>query len=172
MIRTGRRRRVLKWAGMILSMLIAVVMCASAFVGLRANVFVQDAFALQITSSWGTVVLSSLWPASEIPSNLYVAWLDAHGVSYLQQEGWLWAVDNLFHWPAYEKILPNAQLQGPYGMTSIAVPYWILFLLVAIPTAVLWWRGRRCIPSDCCRQCGYNLTGNVSGVCPECGEQI
>lgn len=23
-----------------------------------------------------------------------------------------------------------------------------------------------------CRKCGYNLTGNVSGVCPECGERI
>jgi hypothetical protein len=22
-----------------------------------------------------------------------------------------------------------------------------------------------------CRKCGYNLTGNVSGVCPECGEK-
>jgi hypothetical protein len=21
-----------------------------------------------------------------------------------------------------------------------------------------------------CPQCGYDLTGNVSGVCPECGE--
>ena len=23
-----------------------------------------------------------------------------------------------------------------------------------------------------CRKCGYDLTGNVSGVCPECGEAI
>lgn len=23
-----------------------------------------------------------------------------------------------------------------------------------------------------CRTCGYNLTGNISGVCPECGERI
>ncbi|MCA9253262.1 MAG: hypothetical protein R3E58_08470 [Phycisphaerae bacterium] len=23
-----------------------------------------------------------------------------------------------------------------------------------------------------CRECGYNLTGNVSGVCPECGSVI
>lgn len=28
---------------------------------------------------------------------------------------------------------------------------------------------RRPVLSGCCRQCGYNLTGNVSGVCPECG---
>ena len=23
-----------------------------------------------------------------------------------------------------------------------------------------------------CRRCGYDLTGNTSGVCPECGERI
>jgi hypothetical protein len=23
-----------------------------------------------------------------------------------------------------------------------------------------------------CIKCGYNLTGNVSGICPECGEKI
>ena len=25
---------------------------------------------------------------------------------------------------------------------------------------------------ECCLTCGYNLTGNVSGVCPECGTPI
>jgi hypothetical protein len=24
----------------------------------------------------------------------------------------------------------------------------------------------------CCRRCGYCLTGNTSGVCPECGRKI
>jgi hypothetical protein len=28
------------------------------------------------------------------------------------------------------------------------------------------------IPPGHCRKCGYNLTGNVSGVCPECGERV
>jgi hypothetical protein len=27
-------------------------------------------------------------------------------------------------------------------------------------------------PDGACRTCGYNLTGNVSGICPECGEPI
>ncbi len=27
-------------------------------------------------------------------------------------------------------------------------------------------------PPGHCQRCGYNLTGNVSGVCPECGEKI
>jgi len=27
-------------------------------------------------------------------------------------------------------------------------------------------------PDGHCQSCGYDLTGNVSGVCPECGERI
>jgi hypothetical protein len=27
-------------------------------------------------------------------------------------------------------------------------------------------------PPGCCRECGYDLTGNVSGICPECGTPI
>ncbi|UCC29745.1 MAG: hypothetical protein JSU86_16260 [Phycisphaerales bacterium] len=27
-------------------------------------------------------------------------------------------------------------------------------------------------PAGYCRKCGYDLTGNVSGVCPECGTEI
>jgi hypothetical protein len=27
-------------------------------------------------------------------------------------------------------------------------------------------------PIGLCRRCGYNLTGNLSGVCPECGTPV
>ena len=36
---------------------------------------------------------------------------------------------------------------------------------------VLWWRDRR-LPEDSCRNCRYDLTGNESGVCPECGSPV
>ena len=34
------------------------------------------------------------------------------------------------------------------------------------------WRVHRPYAAGHCHACGYNLTGNVSGVCPECGEQV
>ena len=34
-----------------------------------------------------------------------------------------------------------------------------------------YWRPYRHPPNHC-RRCGYNLTGNTSGVCPECGTQV
>jgi hypothetical protein len=49
-----------------------------------------------------------------------------------------------------------------------SIPYWMPFLLLAIPTAILWYRDRR-PPVGRCQWCGYDLMGNVSGVCPECG---
>jgi hypothetical protein len=52
------------------------------------------------------------------------------------------------------------------------VPLWIPFLLIGTPTAFLWWRDCRRIPPGYCQKCGYNLTGNVSGRCPECREKV
>jgi hypothetical protein len=62
--------------------------------------------------------------------------------------------------------------QSTYGTWSeINVPFWLLFLLTGA-TALLVWRRRRRHPPGHCAMCGYNLTGNVSGVCPECGEPV
>ncbi|UCC30566.1 MAG: hypothetical protein JSU86_20500 [Phycisphaerales bacterium] len=33
-------------------------------------------------------------------------------------------------------------------------------------------RRRRCRQKGLCVRCGYNLTGNVSGICPECGAKL
>jgi len=54
----------------------------------------------------------------------------------------------------------------------------IVIIPMAIPLGVLvtvgvccWWYGRR-KPAGVCRGCGYDVTGNVSGRCPECGRAI
>ena len=47
------------------------------------------------------------------------------------------------------------------------IPLWLPFLAIAIPTAYLFHRDRP-LPGHC-QGCEYNLTGNESGVCPECG---
>lgn len=43
----------------------------------------------------------------------------------------------------------------------------------AIITRLQRWRAHNSIgDSPRCRTCGYNLTGNVSGICPECGTDL
>ena len=53
----------------------------------------------------------------------------------------------------------------------VLVPLWIPFGIFAVPTAYLFWRDRRPLPGYCLK-CGYDLTANISGVCPECGEPV
>jgi len=59
-----------------------------------------------------------------------------------------------------------------YGMSyGIVVPHWFLTLIFAILPAI-WlfkWNKRRKLGPNACSSCGYDLTGNESGVCPECG---
>ena len=52
------------------------------------------------------------------------------------------------------------------------IPLWIVLAIVAAPTAVLCYRDFRSIPPGHCQACGYNLTGNESGVCPECATSV
>jgi hypothetical protein len=49
----------------------------------------------------------------------------------------------------------------------------LLMLVLAVPvTSAAWYFDRRHILPDHCEECGYNLTGNVSGRCPECGQPV
>ena len=52
------------------------------------------------------------------------------------------------------------------------VPIWLIFVMLAIPSAFLWYRDRRPPRPGHCQRCGYDLTGNVSGRCSECGREV
>ena len=60
------------------------------------------------------------------------------------------------------------------GFYEVVVPQWIILgLFGVLPAARIarWRRLRRRAGVNTCRHCGYDLTGNVSGVCPECGQR-
>jgi hypothetical protein len=57
-------------------------------------------------------------------------------------------------------------------ISRIAVPAWLPAVAFAAPSllwAVRHIRRRQRRRSGLCRACGYDLTANVSGTCPECG---
>lgn len=59
-----------------------------------------------------------------------------------------------------------------HSSVMILVPLWIPFVVCFIPVVLLRRVGFIQFSEGFCSICGYNLTGNVSGVCPECGKAI
>lgn len=51
----------------------------------------------------------------------------------------------------------------------IIIPIWIPLALCMAATPALWYADRRRRQPGFCAKCGYDLTKNVSGRCPECG---
>lgn len=63
-----------------------------------------------------------------------------------------------------------------YWGVVVTIPLWFPLLTFAAFPAMAFvrgplrrWRRRR---NGWCVACGYDLTGNVSGICPECGKEI
>jgi hypothetical protein len=64
---------------------------------------------------------------------------------------------------------------GVVREASFTAPHWLLILLFSLAPVLTLYRGYRRYRREgakCCLKCGYNLTGNVSGVCPECGAEV
>jgi hypothetical protein len=64
----------------------------------------------------------------------------------------------------YYQLSPNS----PVRNMGAVLPLWVILLTLFLLGG--WkWRARLRDTAIHCRECGYNLTGNVSGICPECG---
>ena len=49
----------------------------------------------------------------------------------------------------------------------------ILIIVACVLSQVIYFCLRKCkVTPGFCQGCGYNLTGNTSGICPECGERV
>ncbi len=67
--------------------------------------------------------------------------------------------------PSYDR----TQIFGQRLSIAFKLPLWLPFVFIAALTAPLLWQGLQLRPANSCQACGYDLTGNVSGKCPECG---
>lgn len=55
------------------------------------------------------------------------------------------------------------------GTQVFCLPLWLPLVVMSVLLVSLLWHNYKRHPTGHCSQCGYNLTGNVSGICPECG---
>ena len=58
------------------------------------------------------------------------------------------------------------------GWNMLIVPLWLPLACMTVLTFVLFIHNRARRIEGLCRKCGYDLTGNESGVCPECGTPV
>ncbi len=59
---------------------------------------------------------------------------------------------------------------GRVTRSDVFVPLWLPTIGFLSLTGIVAYRKR--VPKGHCRCCGYNLVGNVSGICPECGNKF
>ena len=75
---------------------------------------------------------------------------------------WSKAVPSVVYF--HKRVWPDVRLiylLVPVGLGACAISLAVCRIIV----------GKR-DPKGRCRKCGYDLSGNVSGVCPECGSEV
>lgn len=159
--------------------------------GVRLDTIMASHYSLCSHAKWGCVCLASLllivyaaswgrlhhhwiggdialWRGSLIVGSENTA-LPQHPLSFLiflledTRAGWVGSS------------LPRISVERPAGLgssTYISVPLLTCLLLTLVIGSYLFWRDRHRVSSGCWCRCGYNLTGNVSGYCPECGAVV
>ncbi len=149
MKRRVRKRRVLKWVGLIGCVLTLGLCALSQYVA-----FGYSTSTLSVGIQLSTLTVYD----SPQPSIDELGWRG--GRIALPQTFPRWSTQ--FGWPRKQSF--------PNGSVYREIPVWLFLLPMALATSVTWWMDRR--PKTGCIHCGYNLTGNVSGICPECGMEM
>ena len=75
-----------------------------------------------------------------------------------------------FKWPGWMSFV--VVMRGSPTYRGIVLPLWVPCVVILIPSGILWWKRHEHLNAGHCRICEYNLKGNVSGQCPECGTMI
>jgi len=151
MRRRSRTCRVLKWVETVASLAVASVWVGSAFLFVRLPFGMSEAIAFR---GGGCLLLTG---RSEVGGPMTFAVRVETGYGFGLHGRW-----------------SGASTWRAGGTTAYCwYPLWPALPVVVIPTALLWFvdRRRRILPGHC-QKCGYNLTGNVSGRCPECGQPV
>jgi len=152
----GARYRIgalLRWSGIVACGLLLAVWAGSIWHGIWLNS--GDGWMLELTDS--AIRL-------EVDRSRHDAWFSSAGYVFIGRNP---------HGRFLLRFVPHTwDIQGPRGHTlrgGGTLPLWYLLVPIAVLTGRSVWRHRRRPLPGHCEQCRYDLTGNVSGVCPECG---
>jgi hypothetical protein len=74
----------------------------------------------------------------------------------------------LWSWDRMRWMPRSGTNQATGSLEAVRIPLW-LFYAISVAAAACVFAKFRTPSYDFCHSCGYNLTGNESGTCPECG---
>ena len=171
-VRSRRGARLLKWVAALFCALMLVALVASPGFLLRVDLSAPGTRSGPwVYSGSGSVGL--IWVQGQT-KNL----LDCCG-RLLEPTRWscrdLEALSSSFGQRLHSMLglprLMDSPLRGG-KLRALRIPLWPVLAVGVAITLLLWRRDARLPGPGCCKRCGYNLTGNVSGRCPECGTVI
>lgn len=146
------------WFGSGVCLASVVLAFVSLFCGIVTYRIELDSGDLAVALEGGTLSFWRQFPDSEPPNSLAFE----VGFNTYSNRG---VINSLKDW-SESPWIPTSE--SMIGWKSIRVPLWNLLALAAITTFVAWRSKRGRSHVGFC-SCGYDLTGNVSGRCPECG---
>ena len=153
------RRRV-KWAGMVLSVLVLITYIGSIWLSADVFRFTNSSFTSVGIRSGRLAVMRRYCSDGPIFGGTSI-----HSIFKRRQPRfYLWC-----DWAIRENT--NLSTGWVIHVTAIWIPLWLPLLLIATPTAYFWYTDRRAKPWQC-PKCRYDLRGLDGGVCPECGTPI
>ena len=144
-----RLRSTIKWGGAVLTVLLLVVWVGSAWWWCN---FIPRSVSYAMAIERGTLAVEWVTPAPTLPDR-YLGW----------HTGW----SRPFRLMWWFRLESGTVVRGGTA-TEVVVPLWFGAFSFGLPTIILWFGDRRRAPGLCIK-CGYDLRGNASGVCPECG---
>ena len=156
MRKPSRLLRIAKWAGAILCAVIVALLVYSSPWMKGPHAWGLNGISSVIVVRNGGIVVQRFKQPPVLPDGRYTSSI---GVAFFNANPNL--PSEFVWWPL---------THSTSGATLVVVPLWMLLGLFLVPTAFLWWRDRNRRPPGHCRNCGYDLTGNTSGRCPECGK--
>ncbi len=169
-------RWVMKWAGTVLCVLLGGLWPISEWYSpAYAQYFGNGKYAIYVRSNRGEILVvyhtrNEVGISALVQQRMQLesGWrIERPGPGLLKLTRWP------LHWFGLEMHSGRGARRSVIGYSrGLAVSIWVPFVAIAIPTALLWWLDRRRLSPGHCQKCGYNLTGNVSGRCPECAQPI
>lgn len=139
----GRLCKFAKWVGLVASVLILTAWGVSTKYVIQGHIGGYS----YVRSGDGTFVFIVWGFDSKLPSRLEME---------LSSRGWSLGL-----------MSPKLELTGSNCIGRI--PYWLTFLICALPTVLLFFLDKRKVVAGHCKACGYDLRSITSGRCPECG---